>query len=98
MNHCCGVLEIGGLDGSSVRELRKQIQRELEENGPRTVEYRGVGQGTHEIGQGMAVATTIENQTAARRALRLCKFRARYSFRNPNSGNRVTFWIKKLTR
>ena len=96
MNHCCGVVEIGNLGGDDLKELRAQILSRLKEFGPHMAYNHSNEQ--QEVGAGMAVATTIPYQTAARRALRLCKFRPRYSFRNPNTGTRVTFWVRKLTR
>jgi hypothetical protein len=86
---CCGMSEICGLDGVKAEQIKS-----------RTAIAKAVGwwsEGGYDLPTNHCViATTNERQVAAARELKKAGYRRVTTWRNGNSGNRVTLWYKIL--
>jgi hypothetical protein len=80
--YCCGMAEIGNFHGDTLADILGQLNE-------------GIGDA---IGHNKSavVATTVNDQPLAHRALRKLKFRPVAKFRNGNTGNMVTMWFKRI--
>jgi hypothetical protein len=82
--NCCGIAEVGGLDGD-----REDVAAVIAE---------GVKWAT-DTNRGAIIATTIASQEGAVQALRAAKFKRIRRFANPNSGGtEVSLWFKNLNK
>jgi hypothetical protein len=90
--------ELGNFNGS-YRTIKQSIQNHLE---ALAQERQDLASNNEMYGDeftpGGLIATTIPAQSAAVRALKFHKFKKVFTFTNPNSGNKVTLWAKKLVR
>lgn len=77
--YCCGIGEIGSFDG--MHNLKESIQAAIDE--------------ARKLHKGAVIATTINGQQSAIKALEELNFLPVAKFRNPNtSGTQVTLWYR----
>lgn len=82
---CCGVGEVNGLGYlASVADVKKLFPAALQNYG-----QHGANGGTH---KGLLFATSTDAQAKRANLLKKGGFKKLVRFKNPNTGNYVTFW------
>jgi len=78
--HCCGCVEIGEFHFPSQKEGVEKLREEL--------------RGLKQENCGLVIATLIDAQKLPKKILVICGFHRFKRFKNPNSGNMVTMYMK----
>jgi hypothetical protein len=94
-SYCCGANEMpaGTLATRTLRKTLAQQAEDLEE----ALNDETFSMQAGEF-PGALIATTIPSQRQSISALKANKFKKVFTFTNPNTGNKVTLWAKRLVK